>query len=119
MVKKQAQCLQGISTMRKGKIYISAPISGYDTEERERYFEKQSAFLQMKGWKVFNPMKNGLPKDASYEQHMKADIKELLKCDAIFMCQGFGGSNGCMLEHEIAQAIGLRIYYEVKERTKR
>lgn len=99
------------------KVYISLPITGYDIEERRKYAQAVEDLLT-KSFAVCNPLKNGLPKDASYEEHMKADIKELLKCDAIFMCKGFGGSNGCMLEHEIAQAIGLKIYYEVKERAK-
>ena len=43
---------------------------------------------------------------------MKADIKLLLECDAIFMLKGWEMSKGCKLELDIATTIGLPVYFE-------
>ena len=43
---------------------------------------------------------------------MKADIKLLLDCDAIYMLPNWEVSNGATLEREIAKTLGLEIVYE-------
>lgn len=103
--------------MSKEKIYLSAPISAYAVttngeQERREYFKKYADRLEAVGYKVFNPMENGLPFNAEHAEHMKKDIRELLKCDAIVMLSGWQSSRGCKTEWDVARAIGLRIYYE-------
>lgn len=103
--------------MAKEKIYLSAPISAYVTtadgeQERREYFKGYADKLEAVGYKVFNPMENGLPFNAEHEEHMKKDIRELLKCDAIVMLSGWQLSKGCKTEWEVAKAVGLRVLYE-------
>ena len=69
------------------KIYISGPISGYDLDERKRTFEEIENCLSH-GYKVFNPLKNGLPDDATWKEHMRADMRMLTDCDAIVFLLG-------------------------------
>lgn len=64
------------------KIYLSGPISGYDIGERRKMFRKKKVELEKQGWKVCNPMENGLPADAGTNAHMKRDFELLLTCDA-------------------------------------
>ena len=43
---------------------------------------------------------------------MKADIRLLLDCDAIYMLANWELSNGATLEREIAKGLGLTVEYE-------
>ena len=96
----------------KKKIYLSAPITGRDRQERERYFAELEDWSKSNGWAVFNPLKNGLPEDAPYTLHMRKDIAELMKCDMAFFGRGWQQSRGCCTEYGVASAIGLQIFTE-------
>ena len=63
------------------KIYISGPISGYDINERKDAFAKAQEVLELCGYEVRNPFDNGLDREASTHEHMRADLKMLLDCD--------------------------------------
>ncbi|MBQ9637449.1 MAG: DUF4406 domain-containing protein [Prevotella sp.] len=93
-------------------IYLSGPISGHDLETRRLDFAAIQQTLEALGHTVFNPMRNGLPAEASTHRHMHADITALLQCDAIFMMTGWLHSKGCKLEFDVATAIGLSVYFE-------
>ena len=100
---------------KKCKVYISLPISGYDISERRNTAKAMENKLRKLGYDVFNPLENGLPTYASTNQHMKADIKALLGCDAVIFMQGFNHSAGCHTELTIAMAIGLEVWFEETE----
>lgn len=101
------------------RIYISGPISGYDLAERRRAFKKVQKALEMENYYVFNPLHNGLPAEATTQQHMQRDLAELTRedkpYDAIFMMKGWNHSAGCMTEFHVATAIGLNVYFEQAE----
>lgn len=95
------------------KIYMSGPITGYEKAGREKAFEATKARLQAAGWgKVYNPMTDGLDYYSPHAEHMKKDIRELLKCDAIFMMTGWQASKGCITELAVARACGLQVVNE-------
>lgn len=94
------------------RIYISGPISGHDLEERRRAFEIVEKRLVNIGNLPFNPMKNGLPHDATTHAHMKRDIEALLKCDIIYMMSGWTHSKGCFVELLVATSVGLTVIFE-------
>lgn len=96
----------------KKRIYLSAPITGRDRQERESYFAEVEDWAKSNGLAVFNPLHNGLAADAPYKQHMKKDITELLKCDMAFFGRGWQQSRGCATEYAVASAIGLQIFTE-------
>lgn len=103
--------------MKKPRIYISGPISGTNIEETRKKFKKVQSELEFKGWKVFNPMENGLPADATTNEHMHRDLAELTKegrdkFDAIFMMRRWTHSKGCKVEFDVATAIGLEVCFE-------
>jgi hypothetical protein len=97
------------------KVYISGPISGHDYEERKKEFKRVQEMLEANGFETFNPMENGLPKDATTQQHMKADLKALLDCDAIYMMRKWNHTAGCWTEFSNATAIGLEFMFEKYE----
>ena len=70
------------------KVYISGAIAHYDLEERKAAFGNAERFLALKGYNPVNPFKNGLPDEAHWREHMRADIRLLLDCNFIYMLQG-------------------------------
>ena len=53
----------------------------------------------------FNPC---TVKANSYEEYMRRDIAELLKCDAIYFVNDITNSRGAQLERAVAAACGIR-----------
>ena len=94
----------------KKKIYISGPISGHDLEVRRRVFSDAAKAAAALGFEPVSPFDNGVPEDAPWEDHMRADIEMLLDCHAILMLPGWKDSKGATTEIIIAQRINLKIY---------
>lgn len=100
------------------KIYISGPITGTNIETTRARFEAAEEMLRGQGFTPVNPMKNGLPVDAPYEEHMKRDLELLAECDAIYLMNGWERSKGCRMEFNAAISANKRITYE-RENGKR
>lgn len=56
------------------KIYISGQISGQPIEEVADKFEAAETMLKAQGYEVVNPLKNGIPANASWEVHVAMDV---------------------------------------------
>ncbi len=93
------------------KVYISGPISGYDYLERKKLFLEVQQALEKKGHEVFNPMFNGLQKDATTYEHMRADFQMLLQCDTILLLPKWNHSAGCTQEFNMAVSIGCDVKF--------
>ena len=98
--------------MGKVKIYISGPIAHYDLHERKHAFLMAKERLESLGYDPVNPFDNGVPDNAHWREHMRADIAMLLKCDAIFMLPGWELSKGCKLELDVASSCGIAVIIE-------
>ena len=98
--------------MGNGKVYISGAIAHYDLEERRQAFDQADSFLSLKGYSPVNPFKNGLPDEAHWREHMRADIALLLGCDFIYMLQGWELSKGAKLELDVASSCGIKVLFE-------
>lgn len=94
------------------KVYISGAIAHHDLEERKAAFGDAERFLSLKGFDPVNPFKNGLPDDAHWRKHMRADIALLLGCDYIYMLQGWELSKGAKLELDVASSCGIGVLFE-------
>lgn len=97
------------------RIYISLPISGYDYSERRQLSMSVQRELEKRGYEVFNPMFNGLPKDATANEHMRADFKMLCECDEIIMLPKWNHSAGCTQEFNVAVSIGCEVKFLLSE----
>lgn len=98
--------------MKKPKIYISGPIAGYDLNERKIAFADREAKLKDAGYEPVNPFSNGVPDEAHWRDHMRADIRMLLDCDCIYMMRGWELSKGCKLELDVASSCGIEVHLQ-------
>ena len=94
------------------KIYISGQISGLPYKEVKAKFETAEAKLKAQGYEVVNPLKNGIPANASWEVHVAMDVLLLMGCKAIYLLPDWGLSKGATLEKNLAELTGKTIIYE-------
>lgn len=92
------------------KIYISGPMSGHP-ELNFPAFHAKAAELRAKGVDVVNPAEIEQPDPHSWTACMRADLKQLLDCDAIVMLPGWQHSTGANIEILLAKAIGCEVEY--------
>ncbi len=100
-------------------IYISIPITGHDEATQRTKAGQISTILYDMGYNtVINPFdvydawKLYYKREPTYDEIMQADIAAMLQCTAIYMCEGWSMSNGCMKERQAAINAGLEIIYE-------
>lgn len=95
--------------MSKKKIYISSPITGYNLNERHKFFAQIEKELTILGYKAVNPMSKPLSDSAPYTEHMKDDLRLLLGCDGIVVPNRWRCSKGCETERRVADACGIPV----------
>lgn len=100
------------------KVYISGPIAHYDLKERKNIFKQVEILLSKMGFDPVNPFNNGVPDDAHWRDHMRADIALLLDCDCIYLMKGWEYSKGCKLELDVASSCGIPILNELSPEVK-
>lgn len=98
------------------KIYISLPITGHDEKTQREKADKIKMALSRKGYEVVNPFDIATDKkNPDWFDYIGADLRELAKCDAIFLCNGWKESKGCKLEMQYALSMGIRQIFESVE----
>ncbi len=90
------------------KLYLAGPMTGY-VELNFPAFHAETARLRGLGYEVVNPAEVNPDASAKWEDCMKADIAELLKCDAVAVLPGYELSRGATLECHIARALGMAV----------
>ena len=93
------------------KVYISIPIAGRDIAAQRELADAVAKVLAASGHEPLNPFCNGLPEDAPRAEHMRKDLRMLLRCNAIALCPGWKYSVGCLLECSVAKQCGMAIAY--------
>lgn len=93
------------------KVYISIPITGRDTAAQRDFADAVAKVLAEFGHEPLNPFGNGLPENAPRHEHMRKDLRMLLRCNAIVLCPGWETSEGCLLECSVAKQCAMRITY--------
>lgn len=95
---------------KKKKVYIGGKMTGMTKEESQALFNRAEAALKLVGYKVVNPWKIRVPK--YYSGQLLRSLKELAKCDAIFLLENWTDSNGAKCEYWFAKGMGLEIMFE-------
>lgn len=91
------------------KIYISGAITGRNIEDAKKEFATAVDMWRMEGCEPVNPFDSELPDSASWEAHMRADLKMLLDCDAIHMLPSWEKSRGAVIEKGLAESLGIEV----------
>lgn len=95
------------------KIYVSGKIAGLEHQEAFDKFESREKQLRLIGYDVVNPMKiHDYKMETSWEEFMVADIRELFKCNSMYMMKDWGQSKGARVEYAIAKELGFKIIFE-------
>lgn len=90
-------------------IYVSGRIKDY--EDHPKHFARGCGFIRALGHEPLSPL-DVIPDEDTYEGYMRADIRALLECDAIYMLRGWEQSAGARCEHLVAAMCGIEIMYE-------
>lgn len=109
---KRHQAYQRAEESGMQKVYISGAIAHHDQDERKEAFGRAEELLRTHGYDPVNPFKNGLPDDAHWREHMRADIALLLACDYIYMLKDWELSKGAKLELDVASSCGIKVLFE-------
>lgn len=100
------------------KVYICGKMSGLPEYNYPR-FNQVASELRLKGYFVENPaevqVENAVwHKEWEWHDYMKAAIQQLIRCDAIYVLNGYETSKGANIEIQLAKDLGINVYYESK-----
>jgi hypothetical protein len=98
-----------MNTLNKPTLYLAGPMSNIP-EWNFPLFIKTAEELRGRGYRVLNPADGGL-NDTNWANCMRRAIAKLIQADAIAMLPGWQESKGARLEHTIASALGMDIYF--------
>lgn len=74
-------------------------------------FHAEAKRLRSVGHEIVNPAEINVDPAKGWEDSMRADIAELVTCQAIAMLPGWQQSRGATLEHHIATQLGLEVIH--------
>jgi len=92
-------------------VYISGPMTAITNLNRDA-FALAEARIKSAGMNPINPHTLCDP-SWDWQKCMRADVKALCDCDAIFLLQGWEKSQGAQLELHIAHRLGLEVLTDV------
>lgn len=92
------------------RVYVAGPMTGYP-EMNFPAFHDAAARLRALGLEVFNPAELNLGDDPAWEDCMRADLRQMMHCNAICMLPGWEASRGATLEHHIATTLGFHVMF--------
>lgn len=84
------------------RVYISGDTTNDNREALRSKFDEAEKSLKDLGLFPINPLKNGLPNTATWEDHMVKNIELLLTCSAILLLPEWSTSPGSRIEACIA-----------------
>lgn len=96
------------------RAYLAGPMTGLP-QLNFPAFHREAAYFRAQGFEVVNPAEINTDPTMPWVDCMRKDIAELVTCEGILMMPGWERSKGASLEHYIAQALGLKVVYIVRE----
>lgn len=91
-------------------VYIAGPVTG-KPEKNKPAFDLMEWTLRRTGHtEIENPMVNETPGvEMPWAYYMRAGIAQLLRCQSIVLLPGWEESNGAVIEHQIADWLGMTV----------
>lgn len=96
------------------KIYISGAITNNQNAAADFARAKQTLKDLNKDYEPISPMDLPHKDNESYSVVFRERISELMKCDGIFMIEGWEDNKISSVEWDLAIELSLKIIYEVK-----
>lgn len=94
--------------MKRLRCYIAGPMTGLP-DLNFPAFHSAAAKLRAAGIDAVNPAEICPDQSKTWSECMRADIRELVTCDAIVLLDGWWKSRGASIEFMLANVIGMRI----------
>lgn len=97
-------------------IYIAGPMTGIEGYNYPA-FNAAAALLREQGHTVVNPTEinaEHLEPLHPWDFYMRRNVAELVKCNAIYLLEGWEKSKGARLEKEIAATLGMTLLREAE-----
>lgn len=92
------------------RLYISGPMSGI-AEHNFPAFREASIQLRAYGdYLVEDPSAKGVIDGWTWEQYLRHDLLQMLKCDGVATLPGFAMSKGAMLEISVARQLAMPVH---------
>lgn len=95
------------------RIYISGPMTGLP-DNNYPAFHAAAKKLRAMGYDVVNPAENGLPKDTTWQAHMRADIMAMMTCNEVVCLPEWSDSRGAIIEVQLAISVGIKVSMSVE-----
>ncbi|AJG19046.1 DUF4406 domain-containing protein [Cupriavidus basilensis] len=90
------------------RIYVAGPMTGFPNLNFPAFHEAARR-LRAAGHEVVNPAEINADPSTGWVECMRADIRELVTCDAIHLLPGWERSRGATLEVHIAKTLGFEV----------
>lgn len=95
-------------------------MQGYDLSTQRAKAAEIVDKIKARGHEPVNPFDTPEPQGEltereRYAYFMGEDIKQILTCDAIYLCERWNKSKGCRAEFNIAMVYGIEDYYNVAD----
>ena len=94
------------------KIFISGPMTGCKNYNRPAFFDAEDD-LKAQGHTVWNPAHN--PDGFEHEEYMHVCLPMIDICDAVYLLNGWGSSQGARQERNYAIRSGKKLIYQEEE----
>ncbi len=91
----------------RSKCYISGKITGLPLQEVRDKFARAKEDVMKMGYIPVSPLENGLPDSAEWIDHMEADIRLLMGCEAIYLLPDWRESVGARIEACMAEELRI------------
>ena len=92
------------------RTYLAGPMTGLPNLNFP-LFHAEAARLRQEGHQVINPAEINTDPAMAWETCMRADIAQLVTCQAIALLPGWQKSRGATLEHHIATQLGMQVIH--------
>lgn len=102
------------SDVKPVRCYLAGPMTGLPGLNFPA-FHRAAASLRASGYEVVNPAEINADPQAGWNACMRADIAQLVTCDAIALLPGFERSRGASLERHIALQLEMREIFVTQE----